>query len=84
MEEREALVTCSVLLTARCMYPGATLLHCDRIHAIWEPARLLTGMQPGGSECCCATLHGYSDLFCYGVPGEEELHSQVGKVTLSW
>lgn len=72
------------LLPARCVYPGATLLHCDRIHAIWEPTRLFTGMQPGGSECCCVTLYGHSDLLCDGVPGEEELHSQVGEITLSW
>lgn len=79
-----ASFTCPFLLPARCVYPGATLLHCDRIHAIWEPTRLFTGMQPGGSECCCVTLYGHSDLLCYGVPGEEELHSQVGEITLSW
>lgn len=66
------------------MYPGATLLHRDRIHALWEPAGLSTGMQPGGSERCRAALHGHSDLLCYGVPGEEELHSQVSEVTPSW
>lgn len=64
------------------MYPGAPLLHRDRVHAIWELARLFTGMQPGRSECCRAALYGHSDILCYGVPGEEELHSQVGKMAL--
>lgn len=72
------------LLPARCVYPGASLLHRDRIHALREPAGLFTGMQPGGSECCGATLYGHPDLLRYGVPGEEELHSQVGEITLSW
>lgn len=34
-------------------------------------------MQPGGGERCCAALYGHSDLLCYGVLGEKELHPQV-------
>lgn len=60
------------------MHPGATLLHCDGIYAIWEPAGLSTRMQPGGGERCRSALHGHSDLLCYGVLGEEEFHPQVG------
>lgn len=62
-------------LSVRCVHTGASILYCDRVHATWQPAGLLERLWQGGGKCCGAAIHGHANILCYGIPGEEELHT---------
>ena len=64
-------------LSHRCVYAGASVLHCDRVHATRQPTGLLERLWQGGGERCGAAVHGHTDLLCHGISGEEKLHTQV-------
>lgn len=71
------IVIHSFFFPHRCVHIGASFLHCDRVHATWQPPGLLERLWKVWGECCGAALHGHPNLLCYGISGEEEFHPQV-------
>lgn len=66
-------------MALRGVHAGASFLHHHGVHDVREPAGLSARVQPAGGERGGAAVHGHSDLLSHGVPGEEKLHSQVGR-----
>lgn len=67
------------VVALRGVHTGTSFLHHHGVHDVREPAGLSARVQPAGGERGGAAVHGHSDLLSHGVPGEEKLHSQVGR-----